>query len=463
MKVFRSKKVELSKRSGLAVQTKAGFGIGQIAGQLFRDAPSLLLLFYLTSILGIEPALAGAVIFIPKVLFGAGFDLTVGLVSDRYAARFARRRWLLVGAVTAPFAMLGAFTVPEGSQFLQLAWVFISFSFYMAVFSTFSVPYLAQFAEMTDSPAERTELMAWKHGFTGVGILLGSAGTPVLIHFLGGGRSAYIWSIGVIGLICSAALLIAWHSAGKIPDRKNSARPLELKELLKVFSDRRFVILCLSAIIMTVAAGISYASFAFFVTFAMERNDAFVQIGILSTIMAIVVMVGAPTWVYVAKWLGKKRTYIFAATCHGLTLICFGMFADSPVYFAYIMVGLLALFNSGWGLIILSLLSDAIARSREERGENRAGAYSAVWSIIEKAGIAAGGTLVVGGILSYTGFDTESAKQGIAQSAEAIQGIVLSYAYLPGVAKLVAALLIWMFLPDDEQIIEGADGVTDDV
>ena len=175
MTVSQIDNTEFSQRSGLAVQTKAGFGIGQIAGQLFRDAPSLLLLFYLTSILGIEPALAGAVIFIPKVLFGAGFDLTVGLVSDRYAAQFARRRWLLIGAVAAPFAMLGAFTVPEGSQFLQLAWVFISFSFYMAVFSTFSVPYLAQFAEITDSPAERTELMAWKHGFTGVGVLLGSA------------------------------------------------------------------------------------------------------------------------------------------------------------------------------------------------------------------------------------------------------------------------------------------------
>ncbi|ASK89325.1 MFS transporter [Sphingorhabdus sp. SMR4y] len=439
-----------AQRSGLAVQTKAGFGIGQIAGQLFRDAPSLLLLFYLTSILGIEPALAGAVIFIPKVLFGAGFDLTVGLVSDRYAARFARRRWLLVGAIAAPFAMLGAFTVPEGSQFLQLAWVFISFSFYMAVFSTFSVPYLAQFAEMTDSPAERTELMAWKHGFTGVGVLLGSAGTPVMIHILGGGRTAYIWSIGVIGLICSAALLIAWYSAGKIPDRKNTARPLEPRELLKVFSDRRFVILCLSAVIMTVAAGISYASFAFFVSFAMGRSDAFVQIGIISTIMAFVVMAGAPTWVYVAKWLGKKRTYIVAATCHGLVLICWGTYADSPIYFAYIMAGLLALFNSGWGLIILSMLSDAIARSREERGENRAGAYSAVWSIIEKAGIAAGGTLVVGGILSLTGFDTESAKQGIAQSADAIQGIVLAYAFIPGIAKIVTAGLIWIFMPDDD-------------
>ncbi|MED5545291.1 MAG: hypothetical protein VYD90_08585 [Pseudomonadota bacterium] len=28
----------------LATSTKAGFGVGQVAGQLFRDAPSLLLM-----------------------------------------------------------------------------------------------------------------------------------------------------------------------------------------------------------------------------------------------------------------------------------------------------------------------------------------------------------------------------------------------------------------------------------
>ena len=57
----------------LAVGTKAGFAVGQIAGQLFRDVPSLLLLFYLTTVMGIAPAVAGAAIFVPKVFFGALF------------------------------------------------------------------------------------------------------------------------------------------------------------------------------------------------------------------------------------------------------------------------------------------------------------------------------------------------------------------------------------------------------
>ncbi len=433
----------------LPMTTKAGFAVGQIAGQLFRDAPSLLLLFYLANLMGIDPAIAGAAIFVPKVFFGAVFDLSVGISSDKHANRFPRRNWLLIGAIAAPAAMIGPFLLPEQGSLLQTIWVFAAFSFYMAIFSTFSVPFLAQFAEMTDNPAERTELMAWKHAYGGAGLLAGSAGTPVLIHLLGGDRMAYIWSISLIGVICSISLLISWYYAGRIPERQNHARPITLRELPRVFADRNFVVLCLTAIIMTLAAGTAYASYAFFVTYAMDRSDAFVQIGIMTTIMGFVVMAGSPIWVWVAKQLGKKRTYVLAAGSHGALLFVWGSFPDGPIWTAYIFSALLALFNTGWGLIVLSLLSDVIARSREERGENRGGAYSAVWSIIEKAGIAAGGSLIVGSLLSFTGFDAELAKQGIAQSQDAIDGIVLTYAFIPGAAKICAAIIIWLFLPMD--------------
>lgn len=439
-------------RPALPTSAKAGYGVGQIAGQLFRDAPSLLLLFYLSSIMGVPPGIAGAAIFIPKVFFGAIFDLGIGTQSDRLDDRFPRRHWLLVGAIAAPFAMLGAFMVPETSEVVQMTWIFVAFSFYMAIFSTFSVPYLAQFAEMSDSPDERTEMMAWKHGFTGVGLLVGASGTPVLVHYLGGDRPAYLWAIGLIGIICSISLVIAWISAGRISTRRVSAKPMTLRELPRVFDDRLFLILCCSAIIMTLAAGTAYASFAFFVSYAMGREDALVQIGILSGLAGIVVMMGSPIWVWVARRLGKKNTYILAATGHGATVILWSLTPDAPIWVIYIYNMFLALFNSGWGLIILSLLSDVIASSRDQRGENRGGAYSAVWSIIEKAGIAAGGSLIVGSILSIYGFDADLARQGQPQSAEAIRGIVVAFGIVPGGAKILAALFIWKFLPGDAEL-----------
>ena len=101
---------------------------------------------------------------------------------------------------------------------------------------------------------------------------------------------------------------------------------------------------------------------------------------------------------------------------------------------------------------MLSLLSDCIAQARDDHDENRAGSYSAIWSAIEKAGIALGGTLIVGLLLSWFGFDSVAAKQGLPQSAGAIFGILVCYSFLPGVAKVIAAGMIWKFVREPARV-----------
>lgn len=428
---------------------KAGYGVGQIAGQLFRDAPSLLLLFYLSSIVGMPPAIAGAAIFVPKVFFGALSDLGIGILSDRMIDRVPRRRWLLLGAVLAPPAMVAAFAVPDATLWMQATYVALAFSLYMAAFSCFSVPYLAQFADLTDDPVERTTLMAWKHGMTGVGLLLGAALTPVLIHLLGGKRPAYLTASLALGLICTISLLIAWAAVRRVRVRPRIARLLTLRSLLAVLAYRPFLILCAAAVPMTIAAGMAYAAFAFFITYNMARADAFVQIGIISTISAIVVMVGSPVWVFVARHIGKKNVYLVAASGHALTMISWSLSAAAPLPLVYVYAACIGLFNTGWGLIILSLLADVIARSRAELGEDRAGSFSAVWTIIEKAGIALGGTLLAGFVLAGFGFNAVLARQGVVQSGGALTGIMVAFGILPGALKLTAAFIVWRFVPSD--------------
>jgi GPH family glycoside/pentoside/hexuronide:cation symporter len=425
----------------------AGYGVGQISGQLYRDAPSLLLLFYLTSIVGMPPAIAGAAIFVPKLCIGALSDLGVGILSDRLIARMPRRRWLLAGALLAPPGMVAAFAVPDGPVWFQALYVALAFSFYMVAFSTFSVPYLAQFAEMTDDPEERTTLMAWKHAMTGVGLLLGAALTPVLIHLLGGGRPAYLIAAGVLGLLCSVSLLVAWNAARHVRSVPRIGRALTLRMLVAVLAYRPYLILCASAVAMTVAAGVAYASFAFFITYNMARADAFVQIGIISTISAVMVMIGSPIWVAVARRIGKKNVYLVAATGHALTLLCWSLSGTAPMPLIYVYAACVGLFNTGWGLIILSLLADTISRSREESGEDRAGSFSAVWTIIEKAGIAFGGTLLAGTVLSAFGFSASLARQGIAQSDGALMGVSLAFGLIPAALKMLAAFIVWRFVP----------------
>lgn len=431
----------------LRTRTKALYSFGNVGNQLFRDAPMILLLYYLTSIVGIPPAIAGAAIFVPKVIVGALSDFTVGVVSDRNLHRFARRNWLLVGAVLAPFAMIATFFVPNAGMSTQVGYVVVAFSFYMVTFASFSVPFLAHFSEISSDPQERTVLMAWKHAWTGAGLLLGSALVPWLIHELGADRGAYVTGAALLGGITAISLVTAWNAVRKVQVVAPLERDLSLRGLLATLTFRPFRVLCLSAAAMTVAAGTCSAAMAFFITYNMGRTDALVQLGILVAIAGCVVMAVSPLWVAAAKVLGKRNAYLVGALGHVITLIVWSNAGAGPIWVTYVCSGCVGLFNSGWGLIALSLLTDAMAQARAETGRDTAGSFAAIWSIIEKAGIALGGTLIASSILAIGGFDSAAAKRGIAQSAEAIDAIRYAFGIVPAALMCIAALIIWRCVP----------------
>jgi GPH family glycoside/pentoside/hexuronide:cation symporter len=431
--------------TSLPFKIKAGFTGGQIAGQVFRDIPSILLLFYLTKVIGLEPAIAGAAIFFPKVFFGVLSDLGVGMAADHFSARFPRTRWMLVASALAPAAMILIFQVPDGSSGLKIAYVFAAMSLYMFTFATMSVPYLAQYSDITSDPVERMVLMSWRHGFTGAGLLIGSAMAPSVIQALGGTRSAYGITACILSVICVTSLLIAHWAASRIPQRvRRAAPPASLRTLLAVFKVRRFRFLVSIFFAQEVAAGINAATIAFFLTYNLGRSDALAKLGIIALLAGGVVIFASPVWIYVASRIGNKWSYIIGAGAHGILMFCWGMSTPgTPIFFIYLVAAGFGLANSGWGIMALAMLGDIIADTARDTGEEKGGSFSAVWALTEKIGLALGATLLAGVMLSAFGFSSLVASHGGTQSSSALIGIRVAFSIVPGVINSGAALLFW--------------------
>ncbi|MFT4251338.1 MAG: MFS transporter [Caulobacter sp.] len=429
----------------LPLLVHAGYGAGQIAGQVFRDAPSLLLLFFMTNALGVEPALAGAAIFFPKLFWGLISDLTVGLVSDRWKAAVPRRIWLLAGALLAPAALILLFHVPEGTPALKAAYVAAAFSVYMVVFGAFSVPYLAIGTELSDDPKERTVVMAWRMGFSAVGLLVGSALAPVLVQAWGGGRPAYSQMSLVLAAVCSASLLIAFLASPR-PVVQAAGQPvLRLKAILSAVVDPTFRPLLGAYVLQLVGSGLGYAAMVYFLSYNMGRKDALTQIGMIVLVMSAVVIAAQPLWIKLSAAFGRKRVYVAAALGHALVQAAWGVMAGAPLPAIYAVVVLFALFNSGWSLMGYSLLSDVIAKDEAEHGESRAGVFSALWTGADKIGFALGGTLLTGLVLSAFGFSSALAVTGAPQPGSALVGVAIAFSYLPAAFNLAAAALYARF------------------
>ena len=426
------------KRLGLGAQVS--YGAGQIAGQVFRDTPSLLLLFFMTNTLGIAPALAGLSIFVPKLIWGIFCDVGVGVLSDRLKSRVARRWWLLVGAVGAPFAMILLFHVPSAIPLMKAAYVAVAFSLYMLVFASLSVPYLAIAGELSSDPHQRTVLMAWRLVFTAVGVLIAGSLAPIFIQSQGGGQIAYQRMSEVLAVICPVALVVAFFGAGAAASQSNhraiapKTAGFPVREALAALAAPRFSVLLGANLIQLAGSGMAYASMLYFITYNLARADAFRQIGLIGLIASGAIIIAQPAWVALARRFGKKPVYIASSLFYATVMGGWALSSHLGVMVSYGFAVLLGLSNSGWSLMSFSMVSDI-------SDDGRAGLYSSVWVAADKIGFALGGALLVGIVLSVFGFDASRAVAGAAQASSAVTGVLFAFGLAPALLSLTASVI----------------------
>jgi glycoside/pentoside/hexuronide:cation symporter, GPH family len=422
----------------LSLGAQIGYGFGQIAGQIFRDVPSLLLLFFMTSILGVSPALAGTAIFVPKLIGGIVFDVSAGLLSDRLQPRFRRRHWLLIGALASPAAMIALFHAPVGSETAIAGYIAVVFGIYMAAFGCFSVPYLAFAGDLNLEPHQRTVLMAWRLAFTAVGVLIAGAVAPAFAAQSGGGRAGYEAMAFMLAGLSSISLVIGWLGAGKaerdVGTLTAQQDKLTLSAAMSALSDTRFSVLALVNLLQLVAGGMAYAGLLYFITYNLGIKDALNSVGPVVLLSCVGIIIAQPLWVKLSQRYGKKRTYVAAALVHACAHLGWAMSAWGGISFLYGFALLLGIGNSGWAMLGFSMVSDM-------GGEGKAGLYASVFIALDKIAFALGGALLIGLILSAFGFDAAAAAQGGPQPASALTGILIAFALAPAACNILAAAI----------------------
>jgi len=188
--------VSAGRSAGLGAQL--GWGAGSLGTGTLYNGLALFGLFFLTSIVGIEPVVAGALLFVTKI-YDACTDPLMGAISDRTRHRWgARRPYLLAGALLLgpSFALLFSLE-PLGSTALTLAVIGAALLLHATAYTIFAVPYMALPPVLSPDYDGRTQLMSYRVLFLTGGILASSYLGPKVVTWTGEGATGYFW-MGVV-------------------------------------------------------------------------------------------------------------------------------------------------------------------------------------------------------------------------------------------------------------------------
>ncbi|WP_052215962.1 MFS transporter [Sphingomonas sp. ERG5] len=162
----------------LPLKHKLGFAVGGLVDGTALHPLNIFLLFYLTSVAGMAPGLAGAAIAAGLVV-DAIADPLIGSVSDHCRSRFGRRLPFMLGALLPiALSLTLLFSLPVSLGGIGLfAWVAVLSVALRVSVSLFLLPVTALGAELSDDYRERSTLMTlrWFFFMSGgiAGLLLG--------------------------------------------------------------------------------------------------------------------------------------------------------------------------------------------------------------------------------------------------------------------------------------------------
>ena len=421
---------------------KLSWGTGALGVAILMNAVAFLVLFYMVSILKIEPALAGALIFITKI-FDVITDPIVGGWSDRLKTAGSRRRpFLLVGAFVAPISFAMIFTTPlfENSAF-SAAYIFVVMLVYTLGYTLFNVPYMSMPAEMTENYHERSSIHGYRMVFISIGGIMAGALAPALLEILG--RTA--WSsyafIGVGGgAVIFISMMIAWAGTGGANYSKAAVEKQDIfKELKVVFKNRHFLRLLAVKFCQLLGAASAQAALVFFVLNVMQLD--FKALSYYGLVIGLVSVVASPIIVRLSLIFGKHVTYIIAATCSILVFLSWPFASpNDPLWMFLVRGGVLAVAVAGNVIMAMSMLTDIINHAAQVTGVRREGIYTAFYSFVEKFTFAFG-PLIVGVALSVAGFDENIPAEDMRTPAVR-QALLLGISYIPAVMVAVSIFLL---------------------
>lgn len=416
------------KGPAVPLRDKIAYGLGSASTASLYAPYALLLLYYLTEIVGMPPGLAATAVALPKI-WDAVVDPIFGGWIDRLALKMGQRLPIvLVSGVIYVISFVLLFSIPQmqssTTQFVVVVLLLIGFSTSQ---TGFNVSQYTLASEMTGSSFQLSALLSLANIMGQVFSVASISLVPILIDAGGGGRRGY--STMAIEISAGAALaMVAFALQTRhVPIRRAepSSDDFSLLAALRATGPNRTFYLLIGFMI---CQGIGTAALFSFLPFAnqyvLRGDDAGLStLAVLIRATGLAGMAAAP---WVVRWLGDQASLRASNALVGMALGVLFVASYCPIWVTWLTMTLIGI-GAGINYVVLQTSVLEVAQLRLKGGRIVAtGFYFGIMVAADKLGDSAG-SFATGGLLDLIGF----VSGGAAQTPATLSWLRAGYSVIP--------------------------------
>ena len=414
-----------------------GYLLGPAGALLLNAVLATYLNVYYTDVLKLTHIWGGAflVVFpIVSKIIDAVTNVVMGYIIDRTHTPAGKARpWLLLSAPLLAITGILLFTVPSGSESVQVIWVMVSYNlFYSFAYTIFNMSHNLMVPLSTRNITERGSLSVFNQIATIMmsGILVALVFPMVIMPVIGVDKSKWLVLMSVLSILALPLTLLEYYfTKERVTLEEHSAgieKTVSFSHQLKaIFTDRYMLLIYAYFLIYTAGSSIKNLSLVYFCNYVLgSYNDGITQT-MLSIIGGIPMGIGIFAVWPLAKKFGKRNVTLAGFILYAIGgAICWAF----PTNMTIMLIGQFIKNIGGLpcAYVFMALFADVLDHLEWKTGFRSDGVAMSVYNIIAVAmvGICTG---VFNGLLGHAGYIAPEIVNGVtvaAAQSDTVKGVI---------------------------------------
>lgn len=454
---------------------RIGYGLGDLASNLYFQMFNMFLLFYYTDVFGI-PASTVATIFLVSRIWDAVNDPVMGIIADRTRTRWGSFRpyilWFAIPFGVAGYAM---FYSPDLSPSMKVVYAIVTYTVVGMLYTAVNIPYSGLMAVISPSSKERATVSSIRFIFAFLGGWVIVQFLPPLKESLGGGDDVigFRRTMALFAGLATLLFIITFATTRErvrpettAPSRKQLR--IDLKTLLMT---KPWLILVFAGLVNLTAVAIKNGSNIYYFKYVVGNE---LEVASFGSGGWMAMILGVMFTGVLIRYFEKRKLIIWLTIIGGIGMALpywinpelritmpgietgpyqvFGLEMTSVVFFPenprwIYIINLLGSFAAGPPVaLVWTMYTDVAAfiRWRDDRRITGLVVSAAVFS--QKFGMAIGGWFAAM-LLTWCGF-----KANMDQSNESKHGILLLFSLIPAVLIVAQGASMFFYRLTDVQM-----------